>query len=1092
MRNLKEKVFSCILASTLVVGNLTPYANNISVVKAEEIVDVKEQYGPYCSAIAGEYTCKGVTYGYDIYTLNSRYGEKLGEFITNLYVKKVALNVTEVDIPQKINEVPVVGILGNALKGIEGIISLKIPATVVRIGDNAFRGCDTLKTVDFEDCSKLEKVGNYMFQGCRNLENNNSINELLKYGKVSIGMFEDCSSLTDLEIDGTDVVIPDYAFQNCISLSNINIKENVKNLKIGKGAFFNAGFSNIIFNCDVTVSDNAFESNKYLSEVVFNSNVSLEECAFKDSFKEDVKVNKKSVRFSGIDSEVKIGSECFSGCTGLNDVIFDVGIKETVLSRYCFSDTNITNLEFSGGDVIAQDGSLANMSKLSNMVFNNTGTTDFVNQPFYSLEKSVNKQYNKLLTNITFNCKKAEYIERDYNATNSEKYDKFENTYKGLENLKSVTCGETCEKYSVRMDSYSGINSFYFKNPNVDISGILDRSDSTYTLYGYSNNVEKYVENIKNSSELWEYNKKIKYESIVNGLLVSYNGDNLVDGKDINVDDIYVYASYKDGTKSKRIEYSQNGNKFEGFIYTYNDYDLSGKENITASYLISYGDHSASIPVMVVAREIESFDINYIGNKAVEGTEVTNQDFSISNIKYNDGKIEETPTEAFSIDKEYKLKAGTNIINVTYKGKTLQYILEAQQKKIKNLSIELSNNATRLFEGGILSKDDFIVTAYYDNGEEVENFTDYILEDTIVKKGVTNVKFISGNYMQVYEYQGIALKVDHLNVSYNDKGVVENGFVNKADLEVKAVYNSGKEVMLREDEYSLKTYTIIGGKVNTVFVVYNDDAAVPIVPFNVTGIKLTSDEPNQTKIPDNVVPSVVPTEIVVTPIVTPTVTIPVITEVPITFVPAPSLEPMQSPETMQTLEPIQNVEPIPTQTVIVTQNTAAPVPVQTVNPDVLPNAVPITLEQSKYTVGVKEKITIKLASGIANSFTSSDKNIATVSAKGVVTARKTGSVNITIIDSSGNQKICTIVVKKAPKVVKASFTKKVLKVKKTVIVKPKFKKGDYSNKIVYTSSNKKVVTVSSKGVITAKKKGKAVITLKTYNGKKAKVFITVR
>ena len=46
--------------------------------------------------------------------------------------------------------------------------------------------------------------------------------------------------------------------------------------------------------------------------------------------------------------------------------------------------------------------------------------------------------------------------------------------------------------------------------------------------------------------------------------------------------------------------------------------------------------------------------------------------------------------------------------------------------------------------------------------------------------------------------------------------------------------------------------------------------------------------------------------------------------------------------------------------------------------------------------------------------------------------------------------------------------------------------------MTYKSSKKSVASVSSSGKITAKKKGKAVITVKTYNGKKAKLTVTVK
>jgi uncharacterized protein YjdB len=59
-------------------------------------------------------------------------------------------------------------------------------------------------------------------------------------------------------------------------------------------------------------------------------------------------------------------------------------------------------------------------------------------------------------------------------------------------------------------------------------------------------------------------------------------------------------------------------------------------------------------------------------------------------------------------------------------------------------------------------------------------------------------------------------------------------------------------------------------------------------------------------------------------------------------------------------------------------------------------------------------------------------------------------------------------------------------------VKVKFPAKTASYKITYTSSKKSVATVDATGKIKALKKGKAVITAKTFNGKKAKITITVK
>ena len=81
---------------------------------------------------------------------------------------------------------------------------------------------------------------------------------------------------------------------------------------------------------------------------------------------------------------------------------------------------------------------------------------------------------------------------------------------------------------------------------------------------------------------------------------------------------------------------------------------------------------------------------------------------------------------------------------------------------------------------------------------------------------------------------------------------------------------------------------------------------------------------------------------------------------------------------------------------------------------------------------------------------------------------------------------------------KVSFPDQSVSLKKgeKMTLKPQFtyKSGYYYNgkpKLAWTSSKKSVATVSSKGVVTAKKKGTAKITVKTLNGKKASVTITV-
>lgn len=124
---------------------------------------------------------------------------------------------------------------------------------------------------------------------------------------------------------------------------------------------------------------------------------------------------------------------------------------------------------------------------------------------------------------------------------------------------------------------------------------------------------------------------------------------------------------------------------------------------------------------------------------------------------------------------------------------------------------------------------------------------------------------------------------------------------------------------------------------------------------------------------------------------------------------------------------------------------------------------------------------------------SSDTSIATVSSAGKVTAKKSGSVNITsyLADSfgemyQGSESVCKITVTPSIKLNKSSLTlykETTGQLKATV-------KGS-SKKPSWKSSDKSVATVSSKGKINAKKAGTVTITA-AVSGVKASCTVTVK
>ena len=157
----------------------------------------------------------------------------------------------------------------------------------------------------------------------------------------------------------------------------------------------------------------------------------------------------------------------------------------------------------------------------------------------------------------------------------------------------------------------------------------------------------------------------------------------------------------------------------------------------------------------------------------------------------------------------------------------------------------------------------------------------------------------------------------------------------------------------------------------------------------------------------------------------------------------------------------------------------------------------VKLNKTKLTLGVKE--TFKLTATVKPSnatnkkavWKSSKPKVVTVK-NGKLTAKKKGTATITVT-VDGKKKTCKVTVKAAPKkILKLNKTKVTIKKNKTFKIKVTLPKGQASNKITYTVKNKKIATVSSTGVIKGKKKGKTTVTVKTFNGKKKTISVTVK
>lgn len=129
----------------------------------------------------------------------------------------------------------------------------------------------------------------------------------------------------------------------------------------------------------------------------------------------------------------------------------------------------------------------------------------------------------------------------------------------------------------------------------------------------------------------------------------------------------------------------------------------------------------------------------------------------------------------------------------------------------------------------------------------------------------------------------------------------------------------------------------------------------------------------------------------------------------------------------------------------------------------------LKLNVTSKVLNVGKKVTLKItnASG-TTSWKSSNTKVASVTDKGVVTAKKAGTVKITAVNN-GHKAVCTVTVMN----MKISKTKANVTVGKTMALKLA---NSGSNKVIWKSSSKSIATVNQKGIVTGKKTGTATIT----------------
>ena len=235
-----------------------------------------------------------------------------------------------------------------AFADLPNLTTVTLGKRVNKISDYAFRGCEALTTIIFQESSKLTAVGVAAFEGCISLED-----VILPQSVTTIGQraFEGCSALATLSLGSGVTTIGGSAFMGCSSLSVFFIPSSVKT--IGDRAFSGCtSLASISIPASVkTVGSRAFDGCTSLASVTVGSGVTtIGAKAFYGA------ASLSSLTFSG-STLTTIDYAAFEGCVALKSVTIPASVK-TIANR-AFYGTSLESVTFASGSVLERIGGSA-------------------------------------------------------------------------------------------------------------------------------------------------------------------------------------------------------------------------------------------------------------------------------------------------------------------------------------------------------------------------------------------------------------------------------------------------------------------------------------------------------------------------------------------------------------------------------------------------------------------------------------------------------------------------------------------------------------------------------------------------------------